>query len=125
LEKLGDYEGAKQGYLRALEINRKAFGEDHTEYATTLENLSIVLEKLGDYEGAKQGYLRALEIKESIRRRPHRICNDSTEFIKCLENLGDYEGAKQGYLRALEIKRKHSEKTTQNMQRLYRIYQMS
>jgi tetratricopeptide (TPR) repeat protein len=84
LENLGDYEGAKQGYLRALEINRKAFGEDHTEYARTLQNLSIVLEKLGDYEGAKQGYLRALEIR-----------------------------------------RKHSEKTTQNMQGLYRIYQLS
>ena len=63
MEKLGDYEGANQGFLRALEIKRKAFGEDHIEYAKTLHNLSNVLLSLGDYEEAKQGYLRALEIK--------------------------------------------------------------
>jgi hypothetical protein len=39
--------------LKALEIKKRSFGEDHVEYATTLENLSNVLRDLGDYEGAK------------------------------------------------------------------------
>jgi hypothetical protein len=39
--------------LKALEINKRSFGEDHVEYATSLENLSSVLKDLGDYEGAK------------------------------------------------------------------------
>jgi hypothetical protein len=39
--------------LKALEINKKSYGEDHVQYAQTLENLSIALSKLGDYEGAK------------------------------------------------------------------------
>jgi hypothetical protein len=39
--------------LKALEINKKNFGEDHVEYANTLQNLSSVLKDLGDYEGAK------------------------------------------------------------------------
>jgi hypothetical protein len=39
--------------LKALEINKRSFGEDHVEYARTLNNLSNVLRDLGDYEGAK------------------------------------------------------------------------
>jgi hypothetical protein len=39
--------------LKALEIKKRSFGEDHFYYARTLENLSNVLLNLGDYEGAK------------------------------------------------------------------------
>jgi tetratricopeptide (TPR) repeat protein len=46
---LGDYEGAKEGYSKAKEINQKFYGEDHPEYAKTIENLSNTLSDLGDY----------------------------------------------------------------------------
>jgi hypothetical protein len=36
-----------------LEIKKKHYGEDHVEYAKTLNNLSIELSNLGDYKGAK------------------------------------------------------------------------
>jgi hypothetical protein len=39
--------------LKALEINKKNYGENHVKYARNLENLSTVLMDLGDYEGAK------------------------------------------------------------------------
>jgi hypothetical protein len=39
--------------LKALEINKRSYGEDHVNYARTLENLSNVLSDLGDFEGAK------------------------------------------------------------------------
>jgi hypothetical protein len=39
--------------LKALEIIKRSFGEDHVEYARNLENLSTVLRVMGDYEGAK------------------------------------------------------------------------
>jgi hypothetical protein len=39
--------------MKAIEINKRNFGEDHVEYARTLSNLSITLIRLGDYEGAK------------------------------------------------------------------------
>ncbi len=56
--------GAKEGYLKSLEIKKEAYGEKHVEFARTLENLSIVLEKMGDYEGAKEGLLKSLEINK-------------------------------------------------------------
>jgi hypothetical protein len=39
--------------LKALEIKKKHYGEDHVDYAKTLSNLSILSSQLGDYEGAK------------------------------------------------------------------------
>jgi tetratricopeptide (TPR) repeat protein len=64
LRKLGDYKGAKEGYLKCLEIYKIFYGENHVEYGKTLENLSIVLDDLGDYEGAKEGYMKSLEINK-------------------------------------------------------------
>jgi hypothetical protein len=46
--------------LKALEIEKNNYGEEHVQYASTLGNLSNTLEKIGDYLGAKEGYLRAL-----------------------------------------------------------------
>jgi tetratricopeptide (TPR) repeat protein len=50
---MGDYEEAKLEYLKALEIYKRSYGDDHVNYAITLENLSSVLKNLGDYEEAK------------------------------------------------------------------------
>jgi tetratricopeptide (TPR) repeat protein len=59
--------------LKALEINKRSFGEDNVQYATTLGNLSGVLLNLGDYEGAKQGFLKALEINKKNYGKDHVI----------------------------------------------------
>jgi tetratricopeptide (TPR) repeat protein len=81
--------------LKALEINKRSYGENHVNYARTLGNLSIVLMHLGDYEGAKEGYLKALEINKRSYGENH------IKYVKNLENLSivlinlrDYEGAK-------------------------------
>jgi hypothetical protein len=46
LRDLGDYEGAKPGYLKATEILKEHYGEHHVQYAITLNNLSGVLKNL-------------------------------------------------------------------------------
>jgi hypothetical protein len=48
LIKLSDYEEAKQGFLKTLEIYYKKFGENHIECANTLGNLSIIYCVLGE-----------------------------------------------------------------------------
>jgi tetratricopeptide (TPR) repeat protein len=48
--------------LKALEIFKINFGEEHEMYVNTLSNLSVTLKKLGDYNGAKKGFLKALKI---------------------------------------------------------------
>jgi tetratricopeptide (TPR) repeat protein len=67
--------------LKALEINKRSYGENHVYYAKNLENLSFVLKDLGDYEGAKEGYLKALEINKRSYGEDH------DEYASNLENL--------------------------------------
>jgi tetratricopeptide (TPR) repeat protein len=81
--------------LKALEIKKRSFGEDHVEYAITLGNLSGVLKDLGDYEGAKKGYLKALEINKSYFGEDHvEYARNLGNLSGVLRDLGDYEGAK-------------------------------
>jgi hypothetical protein len=48
--------------LKALEIKKKHYGEDHIEVAKTLEKLCASLEKIGEYKKAKEGYMNVLDI---------------------------------------------------------------
>jgi tetratricopeptide (TPR) repeat protein len=66
--------------LKALEINKKNYGENHVKYARNLENLSTVLMEFGDYEGAKEGYLKALEINKK---------NYGENHVNYARNLGN------------------------------------
>jgi hypothetical protein len=50
--------------LKALEIIKKHCGEDHVEYAFTLEGLCNTLECLVEYEKAKEGYLKVILTKK-------------------------------------------------------------
>jgi tetratricopeptide (TPR) repeat protein len=67
--------------LKALEIKKKNYGEDHIEYAKTLQNLCISLKSLGEYENAKEGYLKALEIDKK------HYGEDNVEYAITLQNL--------------------------------------
>ena len=45
---LGDMEGAKKMFERALEIGEAAYGPDHPTVAIYVNNLGLVLKDLGD-----------------------------------------------------------------------------
>jgi tetratricopeptide (TPR) repeat protein len=83
--------------LKALEIIKRNFEEDHVIYVKHLENLSSILIHLGNYEEAKQGYLKALDTIKRI------YGEENVKYAYILEDLsivlwvlGDYEGAKNG-----------------------------
>ncbi len=60
LLKLGDLAGARAAYERALMISKVAYGPDHPDVATAVNNLGRVLQELGDHAGARAAYERAL-----------------------------------------------------------------
>jgi tetratricopeptide (TPR) repeat protein len=59
---LGDMEGAKKMYKRALAIGEATYGPDHPDVALVVNNLGNVLQALGDPEGAKKIFEQALRI---------------------------------------------------------------
>jgi hypothetical protein len=42
--------------LKTLEIQKNNYGEDHVNYAKSLNKFCISLEKLGELEKAKEGF---------------------------------------------------------------------
>jgi tetratricopeptide (TPR) repeat protein len=84
--------------LKALKIKKKHYGEDHVEFARTLENFSLTLMSLGEYEKFKDGYMKALEIKKKYFGEYHiEYARSLQNICNALNNLGEYEKAKEGY----------------------------
>ncbi|MCP4426613.1 MAG: tetratricopeptide repeat protein, partial [Chloroflexi bacterium] len=48
LDSMGDYEGARPYYERALEISERALGPDHPDTATVRNNLGKLLRMMGE-----------------------------------------------------------------------------
>jgi tetratricopeptide (TPR) repeat protein len=77
--------------LKALEIFKKNYGEEHVQYTFILGNLSGTLYKLGDYKGAKEGNLKALEIfKKNYGEEHVRYASTLGNLSSTLNKLGDY-----------------------------------
>jgi tetratricopeptide (TPR) repeat protein len=67
----GQYAEAESRYQRALAIWEKAFGPDHPNVATGLNNLAELYRMQGQYAQAEPLYQRALVIWERTLGREH------------------------------------------------------
>jgi tetratricopeptide (TPR) repeat protein len=123
----------RQGYWKALQLNRKAaglhyrgqyraaevaerdssqtlkdlLGEDHPQYATALRNLGTLYNGMGDSGRAEPHLRRSLEILEKAMGENHPDCARSLNELGMLyRNKGDYRRAELLIRRALEIDKK-------------------
>ena len=71
LRRVADYIGARAAFERALAIDERAFGPDHPNVATAVNNLGSVLQDLGDLPGARAAGERALRIFEKFLPPEH------------------------------------------------------
>ncbi|MDD4651952.1 MAG: FxSxx-COOH system tetratricopeptide repeat protein, partial [Methanothrix sp.] len=92
---------------RALAIDEKALGTEHTSVATIANNLGLVLKDQGNLEGAKRYFERALAIDEKALGTEHTsVATIANNLGSVLQDQGDLEGAKRCYERALKIDEK-------------------
>jgi eukaryotic-like serine/threonine-protein kinase len=73
---------AKQAYEQALEIDRRALGDDHPRVAFRLQNLAIVAQNMGDLQQAESLYL------EAIKRQEHTYGDRHPETVIAKGNYG-------------------------------------
>ncbi len=73
---------AKQAYEQALEIDRRALGDDHPRVAFRLQNLAIVAQNMGDLRQAEALYL------EAIKRQEHSYGDRHPETVIAKGNYG-------------------------------------
>ncbi|HNQ55787.1 MAG TPA: tetratricopeptide repeat protein, partial [Methanothrix sp.] len=89
---------------RALAIDEKALGPEHTSVASIANNLGSVLKDQGDLEGARKCFERALAIDEKTLGPDHtRVAIRVNNLGSVLQDQGDLEGARRCAGRALAI----------------------
>ncbi len=65
------YEQAEPLFQQALELRKQLLGEDHPEYATSLNNLANLYSNQGKYEQAEPLYIQALKLKKQLLAENH------------------------------------------------------
>ncbi len=79
---MGDYAKAEPLFRQALEIRKRALGENHPDYAASLNNLAALYEEMGDYAKAEPLYREALAIDKRALGENH------PDYATSLNNLG-------------------------------------
>ena len=94
------YAEAEPLYHRALAIREKAFGRDHPDVATVLNNLAALYSKQGRYADAEPLYQRSLAIREKALGRDH------PDVAMALNSLAEVYNGQTRYADALPIIRR-------------------
>ena len=108
----GDYARAEPLYRQALEIRKKALGENHPDYAASLNNLATLYQIRGTMRGPSRFTARPGNHEEGPGREPPRVCHQPEQSGRALPFQGDYGGPSRSYRQAMEIRKKALGRTT-------------
>ena len=104
---MGAYDRAEPLYRQALEIKKKALGEGHPDYATSLNNLAGLYHAMGAYDRAEPLFRQALEIRKKALGEGHPDYATSLNNLAALYRaMGAYDRAEPLFRQALEIRKK-------------------
>jgi tetratricopeptide (TPR) repeat protein len=78
---MGNYTAAEPLYKEALAINKKVLGENHPDYATSLNNLAMLYDAMGNYTAAEPLFKEALAIYKKVLGENH------PDYAMSLNNL--------------------------------------
>ena len=106
-DRIGKYSQAAGFHKKALIIWKKIFGEDHTDVASSYNNLASVYSSLGEYNQAKELHEKALVIWKKINGEDHvDVATSYHNLASVYNSLGEYNQAKELYEKALTIRKK-------------------
>ncbi len=71
LQSQGQCQLAETLHKQSTEIRRTALGEDHPDFAASLNNLALLYESMGRYEEAEPLYKQATEIRRTALGEDH------------------------------------------------------
>ena len=104
---LGNYEKAIEIGTQALEIYKRTLGEEHPDYALSLNNLALYYSHHSNYEKAIELGTQALEISKKALGEEHpNYATSLNSLAICYDHLGNYEKAIEIGTQALEIRKR-------------------
>ena len=90
-----------------MEIQRKTLGENHPEYATSLNNLAVDYSHLGDYNKAVELGTMAMEIQRKTLGENHPdYATSLSNLASSYSSLGNYNKAIELGTQAINIRKK-------------------
>jgi tetratricopeptide (TPR) repeat protein len=102
--RMGEPEKARECYLKAIEIDRLAYGEWHLEYATDVNNLAVTYMDERKFDEARPWLEKALEIDLRVYGPGHYVvAQDYQNWAGILQADGDLQEAKGVCQQALAI----------------------
>ena len=103
----GKYKEAEQVLLRLVSLREKVVGKEHTDTATSYNNIGETYRNLGDYPKALEYFFKDLAICEKVLGKEHPSTATSYNNIGSVyDDLGDYTKAIEYYFKALDIHEK-------------------
>ena len=106
-DRIGKYSQAEGFHKKALMIRKNIFGEDHTDVASSYNNLASVYCTLGKYNQAKELHEKALVIWGKINGEDHvDVARSYNNLASVYSSLGEYNQAKELHEKALTIRKK-------------------
>jgi tetratricopeptide (TPR) repeat protein len=104
---IGEYDKALEYYLKCLDIQLKTLGAEHTDVATTYNNIGGVWHSKCEYDKALEYYEKSLEIKLKALGAEHPSVATSYNNIGGVwQSKGEYDKALEYYLKCLDIRLK-------------------
>jgi tetratricopeptide (TPR) repeat protein len=92
---LGDFAAARPLAERALAIAETAYGPEHPDVGTSLNNLALIVGELGDFAAARPLAERALAVTETAYGPEHPIVGAAlSNLAGILGELGDFAAAR-------------------------------
>jgi CHAT domain-containing protein/Tfp pilus assembly protein PilF len=89
---------------KVLALYKQVLGEQHPQYATSLNNLAALYDSMGDYARAEPLYRQALAIRKKALGEQHPLYAHSLNNVAFLHHeLGDHARAEPLYRQALAI----------------------
>ena len=103
----GELDAAEHAFEQALAIRRKVLGEQHSDTAACLINLSGLLQAIGDYAAAWPYAERALAIYLKVLGKEHPDTASAMNILgSLLHTMGSHAAALPHFEQALAIRRK-------------------
>ena len=101
---LGEYQAALGSYIKALDIQKNIYGNNHPDIAICYNNIGTTKYELGEYDAAIEYFEKALKIQEIIHgdNSPNRATTyQNIGCINCIQK--DYNAALTNTAKALSI----------------------
>ncbi|QUY45678.1 tetratricopeptide repeat protein [Acaryochloris marina] len=103
----GNYALALPWYQKCLEQTQQRLGNEHTDVATSLNNLAGLYKNQGRYEEAEPLYTQALQMRQKPLGNEHPDVATSLNNLALLyDSQGRYEEAEPLYTQALQMTQK-------------------